>query len=299
MRSEDALVFSSGYAANLGVIACLAGAGDLILSDQLNHACLIDGCRLSRARTQIFPHNDVGFVRDFLQANRHQFERVLIITESVFSMDGDLADLRSLTDLADQYGSGLLVDEAHATGVYGPGGCGMLGELGLEGRCLAKLGTLSKALGNVGGYVGGSRLLIDYLINHCRSYIFSTAAATSIMYAAEAALAEMLKMDTERRELRQRAMYVRHALRQQGWHVPVAGQQGQPDDSPIIPVVVGAETVALELSERLLQQGIYVPAIRPPTVPEGTSRLRISLTAEHDQEAVQRLATAMGQALGR
>jgi 8-amino-7-oxononanoate synthase len=293
--TEASLVFSSGYAANVGTLACLASDGDLILSDRLNHASLIDGCRLSNAQTKVYPHADEGFVREFLGLHRENFRRVLIVTESIFSMDGDCAPLRELSELAERFECGLVVDEAHATGVRGNRGAGMLEELGLEDQVLAKLGTLSKAIGCVGGYVCGSRQLIDYLVNHCRSYIFSTAPASAIMLAAQAAIDQMGSMDVERSRLKQLAGKLRADLRRLGWYVPQSNVGCGCDDSCIVPVIVGDERTTLELSQRLANDGIYVPAIRPPTVPAGTSRLRISLTARHSQESLTALLDSMGE----
>ncbi|MEO8270788.1 MAG: aminotransferase class I/II-fold pyridoxal phosphate-dependent enzyme, partial [Aureliella sp.] len=196
--TSAALVFSSGFAGHSGSVACLAGPGDLILSDQLNHASLIDGCRLSRASTVIYPHADADFVREYLQQNRHQFAKVLLLSESIFSMDGDSAPLESLADVAQHYDTGLVVDEAHAVGVYGPRGGGLLEELNLQSHALAKFGTLSKALGGVGGYVAGDENLIGYLVNHCRSYLFSTAAPGLAQLAALRSLQLLVNMHDER-----------------------------------------------------------------------------------------------------
>jgi len=286
-QADSALVFSSGYACNVGTVACLANPGDLILSDQLNHASLIDGCRLSKATTIVYPHGDVAFARDALHRQRRQYGKVMLLTESIFSMDGDAAPLVELADLAEQFDCGLVVDEAHAVGVYGQTGSGLLEELGLQARVLAKLGTLSKAIGCVGGYVVGEQNLIEYVVNHCRSFMFSTAAPARSLRAAEKALALLCNMHQSRLALRQRARDLRAALRQLGWLVPCG-------DSPIIPVVVGSEQDALQLQQHLWASGIYVPAIRPPTVPADTCRLRISLSTRHTPEECQRLVAALG-----
>lgn len=282
---ESALVFSSGFAGNCGVIACLADSQDLILSDQLNHASLIDGCRLSRATKLVYPHGDVGYIRDTLRQRRSQFQKVMLVTESIFSMDGDAAPLAELVDLAQRYDCGLVVDEAHAVGVYGAQGGGLLEELELQSHVLAKLGTLSKALGGVGGYVAGQTKVIEYLVNRCRSYMFSTAPPGPALAAASSALQLLRGMSEQRVQLRAQASELRHALRQIGWNVPVG-------DSPIIPVVVGSEQRALWFSQQLRNVGIVVPAIRPPTVPDHTCRLRISLAAQHSAEDCQRLVAA-------
>lgn len=283
---EAALVFSSGFACNVGAISCLAGRGDLILSDELNHASLIDGCRLSRATVQVFPHNDTEFVRKYLHARRNDFAKVLLVTESVFSMDGDHAPLAELVDVCEQYECGMAVDEAHATGVYGRHGGGLLDELQLSDRVLLKLGTLSKAVGVVGGYAAGPRLLIDYLVNRCRSYIYSTAMPAAVATAACAAIGELAGCDAGRRRVRDMSQEIRKSLSQQGW-ATTAG------DSPVVPVIVGTETRCLAIAARLMERNIYVPAIRPPTVPAGTARLRISLSASHSDEDIQALLAAL------
>lgn len=288
-NSPAALVFSSGFACHAGSVACLAAAGDLILSDQLNHASLIDGCRLSRATTAIYPHADASFVRNYLQQHRHQFGKVLLLSESIFSMDGDAAPLRELAELGQQYDAGLVVDEAHAVGVYGPRGGGLLEELQLQTQVLAKLGTLSKSLGCVGGYVAGSEQLIAYLVNHCRSYLFSTASPGLSLVAAQRALQLLMGMQSERHQLRQTATALRSRLSQ-------LGLMSSTGDSPIIPVIVGSEERAIAVSQHLWQRGIYVPAIRPPTVPVGTCRLRISLSTAHTPQHIDQLVVALSEA---
>lgn len=286
-QTSSALVFSSGYACNSGTVACLANADDLILSDQLNHASLIDGCRVSRATTYVYPHCDVEHVREVLRRDRQRYRRVLLLTESIFSMDGDAAPLQALADLAEEFDGGLVVDEAHAVGVYGSQGSGLLEELGLQTRALAKLGTLSKAIGGVGGYVAAADNLIEYLVNHCRSYMFSTAAPAFILTLAAKSLQLLREQSSQRQALRRQAADLRNALSQRGWSV-LAG------DSPIIPLLVGNEHRALLLSQQLWESGIYVPAIRPPTVPAHTCRLRISLSTRHTPHDCQCLLEALG-----
>lgn len=283
-----AIVFSSGFACHSGSVACLAGPGDLILSDQLNHASLIDGCRLSRASTVIYPHADADFVCSYLQQHRHQFDKVLLLSESIFSMDGDAAPLVSLSEIAERYDTGLVVDEAHAVGIYGQRGGGLLEELQLQSHVLAKLGTLSKALGCVGGYVAGEEKLIDYLVNHCRSYLFSTAAPALVVLAAQRALQLLVNMQDERQSLRCTARLLRQRLHDLGLGSSIG-------DSPIIPVMVGSESRALALSRQLWERGIYVPAIRPPTVPEGTCRLRVSLSTSHTPQHIDQLVSALAE----
>ncbi len=284
--AASALCFTSGFACNAGTISCLASSEDLILSDQLNHASLIDGCRLSRAQTVVFPHADAGFVRDFLQRERSRFAKVLLLTESIFSMDGDAAPLAELADLAHEFDGGVIVDEAHAVGIYGQLGGGLIEELGLQKQVLAKLGTLSKAIGGVGGYVAGDHDLIEYLVNYCRSYLFSTAAPATALSAATIALNLLQDMNDIRQRLRSTARELRCRIKKLGFEV----KEG---DSPIIPILVGTEANALALSKKLWDAGIYVPAIRPPTVPEGSCRLRISLSANHTAAQLEQLLAAI------
>jgi 8-amino-7-oxononanoate synthase len=284
-QTQAALVFSSGYACNLATISCLVDAGDVIYSDALNHASLIDGCRLSKAAREIYPHNNAQLLRERLIDTRHQFKRALIVTESIFSMDGDAAPLAELADLAEQFDCGLIVDEAHATGVYGPKGAGLVEELGLSNRVLVKLGTLSKAIGCLGGYLCGSQSLVEHVLNFGRAYMFSTALPSSLLAAATVSISIIESQADKRSELRRTSEEVRMELRRGGW--VVLGE-----DSPILPIVLGDECAALELSAKLQAAGLFVPAIRPPTVPAGTSRLRISLSCEHSEQQLERLINA-------
>lgn len=287
-RAEDALVFSSGYSCNVGVIACLASAGDLILSDELNHASLIDGCRLSKAAVEVYPHNDAEHLAHYLADRRGDFTKVIVLTESVFSMDGDCANLNELAEICEQYHCGLVVDEAHALGVFGERGSGLVEEFKLEDKVFAKLGTLSKAVGTVGGYVCGSGTLVEFLVNHCRSYMFSTAPPAVTMLASAASVDLIESSQEQRRELRALSTALRSRLRGQGWDVPEG-------ESPIIPLIVGGEAEAVSLSARLRERGVYVPAIRPPTVPVGKCRLRISLSTVHSHAHIEMLVDALQQ----
>ncbi len=248
-----ALVFSSGFAGNLATISSLVGPQDAIFSDALNHASLIDGCRLTKARRIVYPHGDVTALEQQLRDSRLQFNRVLIVTESIFSMDGDAAPLSALSDLAQRFDCGLIVDEAHATGVYGPTGAGLLEELALDQSVFAKLGTLSKAIGCQGGFLSGSTSLIEYVLNRGRSYMYSTALPTSTLAAAVASVKQIRSMHTERAALRIAASDLRTRLIAGGWQVCGA-------DSPIIPVILGTEDAALTMSTRLQAAGFFVPA---------------------------------------
>jgi 8-amino-7-oxononanoate synthase len=286
--AEAALVFPSGFAANLAAVTALAGPGDVVFSDAKNHASLWDGCRLSRADVRVFPHSDWQSL-DGLLARASGCRRRLIVTDSLFSMDGDLAPLVEIADVARRHEAMLLVDEAHATGVFGSGGRGVAEYLGVEEAVTARVGTLSKALGGAGGFVSGSRLLIEWLINRARSYIYSTAAPAAISAAALAALNIVVAEPERRRNLLQRAATLSERLAALGWSLGRSASQ-------IIPIVVGQPQRALELSQRLRQHGLLVPAIRPPTVPEGEACLRVSLTWGHTEEQIDTIVAALGAA---
>ncbi len=283
-----ALVFPSGYSGNLATLSSLVAEDDAIFSDSLNHASLIDGCRLSKAQRIIYPHADHQFLEQQLSADRGRYNRVLIVTESIFSMDGDAAPLVELARLAQRYDCGLVVDEAHATGIYGISGAGLLEELELTDKVLLKLGTLSKAVGSVGGFACGSASLIEYLVNFGRSYMYSTALPSGSLAGALTAIKLIEAMQPQRQAIRQSAITLRQRLRDQGWQVLGT-------DSPIVPMVLGTEQAALEMSVRLRDAGLFVPAIRPPTVPRGTSRLRISLSILQTATQIDDLVAAIGR----
>ncbi len=285
--TEAALVFASGYAANVGTITSLVSKGDVVFSDQLNHASIIDGCRLSRATIRTFPHGDAKTLAEMLASDTSPGRR-LIVTDSLFSMDGDWAPLVELADLAERYAAMLMVDEAHATGAFGPFGRGLCEELGVEDRVHIRVGTLSKALGSAGGFVCGSRSLTKWLANRARPFVFSTAHPAAACEAACEALAIVASHPRRGRELQHRARQFRDRLQQQGWPLGRSASQ-------IIPVIVGNAKKALDLSQQLFQQGLYVPAIRPPSVPSGESRLRISLSWGHTDEMIDTLVNALGQ----
>jgi 8-amino-7-oxononanoate synthase len=290
--TESALVFSSGYVANLALVSTLVGPEDLLFSDALNHASLIDGCRLARAETAVYRHNDLGHLRDLLLRSRERMKpprRRLIVTDSIFSMDGDGAPLSELLELACAFDALLLVDEAHATGVLGPNGRGLSDGLPTgadrEER-LIKVGTLSKALGAQGGFVVGSCRLIDWLVNHARPYIFSTALAPPTAAAARKAI-DLVEQEPERRtRLQALGERLRTGLR-------ALGLDPGPSVCQIVPVVVGEPTRTVALSRRLARRGFLVPAIRPPSVPPGTARLRVSVTAGHTENDIDGLLQAI------
>jgi 8-amino-7-oxononanoate synthase len=285
---EAAVVFGSGFAANLAVVGGL-GRGAVVFSDERNHASLIDGCRLSRAAVDVYRHGDANHLHDLLRRETGGGRR-LIVTDTVFSMDGDLAPLPDLADLAQRHDCLLVIDEAHATGVLGERGRGVSELLpppaGFDPRRLVKVGTLSKALGSQGGFVCGPRLLIDWLVNHARPYVFSTALAPPAAAAARRAVALVAEEPQRRRHLRQLADRLRQRLR-------AAGRPGGDSCCPIVPVLVGEAAAAVALSARLQERGLLVPAIRPPSVAPGTARLRISLTAGHTEADVERLVQAL------
>jgi len=284
---EAALVFPSGFAANLGAIAALVGPGDVVYCDRKNHASLLDGCRLSRADVRVYPHGDCQSLAALLEKSQ-KHRRRLIVTDGLFSMDGDVAPLAELADVAERFDAMLLVDEAHGTGVFGPRGRGTAERWNVEDRVHVRVGTLSKALGCVGGFVAGSRSLIDWLANRARPYVFSTAGPTATMAAAIAALDIVRDEPERRRRLLDRSDKLRVELARQGWNVGASASQ-------IIPLVVGNPERAMSLSLQLLERGLFVPAIRPPTVPEGEALLRVSLTAGHTDEMTTTLLEAMTQ----
>jgi 8-amino-7-oxononanoate synthase len=291
--TESALVFSSGYAANLAVVSSLAGRADAVFSDALNHASLIDGCRLSRAAVHVYRHNDIAHLADLLRTQGRRARRRLIVSDTVFSMDGDLAPLANLLELAERFDCLLVIDEAHATGVLGEQGRGVTDLLAAGSWSwdrLVKVGTLSKALGTQGGFVCGPRRLIDWLINHARPYIFSTAPAPPIAAAARRAVALVRENADGRRHVLDLAERLRRKLGERGASVGESCCQ-------IVPLVVGEPRAAMALSRRLREHGFLVPAIRPPAVPEGTARLRISVTAGHTEDDVDQLVKTIGSAV--
>lgn len=291
-----ALSFATGYATALGTVPALVGPGDVVVLDKLAHACLVDAARLSGARLRIFPHNDPAGLEARLAWAQARVQaasppgRVLVVTESVFSMDGDLAALRELVELKDRFGAWLMVDEAHATGVFGEAGRGVIAAAGLTGRVEVQMGTLGKALGAAGGFVAGEPELVDWLVNRARAFIYSTAPPPAAAAAATAGveLAAGAEGEARRAALWARVRELRAGLTAQGWALPA-------EASPIVPLVVGEERAALELSARLREAGFFLPAIRYPTVPRGAARLRVSLSASHTAGDVARLLEALGR----
>jgi 8-amino-7-oxononanoate synthase len=286
--TEAALCFSSGYAAALGTIPALVTKNDVILLDKLCHASLIDGARLSGAVLRVFPHNQLRKLESLLEWARreHAGKRVLIVTESVFSMDGDRAPLRELVELKKRFGALLMLDEAHAVGVVGPNGCGLAAAENVSEEVDVQMGTLSKALGTSGGYICGSHTLIEWLINRARSFIYSTAPPPAIAAAGLAAVDFLASPEGEKRRL---LLWERIRLMQQ--RLPRAGLEGKDVavSSAIFPLIVGDEKAALDMAAALQTEGFLVPAIRYPTVAKGTARLRITVTATHEAASIEAL----------
>lgn len=285
-QTEAALVFPSGFAANAGTIAALVGPGDVVFTDRKNHASLLDGCRLSRADMKVYPHNDWQRL-DRLLSQDSGHGRRLIVTDSLFSMDGDVTPLAHLADVAERHKAMLMIDEAHATGVFGASGRGVAEAQNVESRVEVRVGTLSKALGSHGGYVVGERRLIDWLVNRARPYVFSTAAPAAVAAASLAAMDIVVHEPERRTKLLERAADLRRRLANLGWSVGDSVSQ-------IIPVVVGEAEAAVQLSARLREIGMFVPAIRPPTVPKGEACLRISLSYSHASEMIDQLVDGLG-----
>ncbi len=289
--TEAALVFGSGYMANIGTIGALAGRDDVIFSDELNHASIVDGCRLAKARTVVYRHGDPADLAAKLAAAPCRGQR-FIVTDGVFSMDGDVAPLDEIVAVAERHEAAVMVDDAHATGVMGPGGRGTAALFGVGGRVAVQMGTLSKALAAEGGYIAGSALLIEYLVNRARSFIFSTALAPATVAAARAALARLAGEPELTARLRDNAVFLRRALAAAGLAVGAG-------ETPIIPVMVGEAATTVALAAELRRRGIIVSAIRPPTVPDGSSRLRVTVSAAHERSELARVAAEIAAAAGR
>jgi glycine C-acetyltransferase len=289
-NAETALVFNSGYQANAGMIPALAGAGDTVFSDALNHASLIDGCRLAHAETIVYPHCDLAFLEQALKKTPAR-GRKLIVTETIFSMDGDEAPLADLVDVAERHGAMVIVDEAHATGVYGPNGAGVAAQCGVAERIAIQMGTLGKALGGFGAYVACAKALRELLVNRCRSFIFTTALPPPVLAAASAAVDVLYAEPQRRLALWHNVRALREGLRAVGFTIGAS-------ESPIMPILLGDAERCMAFSQRLLEKGVYVQGIRPPTVPEGTSRLRVTAMATHTHEHIHRALKAFEEASG-
>ena len=290
MGTEAALVFNSGYQANVGAIPALAREGDLILSDELNHASLIDGCRLSRARTRVFRHADPQHLESLLAENStaSRTGKNIIVTESVFSVDGDLAPLTEIASLARRFDALLIVDEAHAVGVFGPAGAGRVEELQLEVAVDIRMGTFSKALGSFGAFVAGRRDLIEYLVNRARSFIYSTALPPATLGASLAAIQAIQREPERRKSLWENVRFLREGLKDQGWSLLSEASQ-------ILPVLIGEARETMEVTDELLARGVFAQGLREPTVPRGTSRLRLTPMATHNREDLTQALAAFDE----
>ncbi|MGV1100797.1 8-amino-7-oxononanoate synthase [Thiovibrio sp. JS02] len=282
---EAALTFGSGYMANAGIISALVGRNDVIFSDRLNHASIHDGCRLSAAKLIRFRHNDMGHLEELLKEKRGS-GTALVVAESIYSMDGDRCPLPALVELKERYDCLLMVDEAHATGVFGANGGGVIEEEGLSRKVDLAMGTFGKALGSYGAYVAASREMVEYLVNRARSFIFSTALPPAVAAASLAAVRLIQEEPNLRHELWEKIALFKEALRSGGMTADLGPSQ-------IIPVVLGESGTALVKAERLRERGFYVTAVRPPTVPEGSARLRFSITRAHGREDLLGAAAAL------
>jgi 8-amino-7-oxononanoate synthase len=276
-QTEDALVFSTGYMANIGLLSALGERGDVIYSDELNHASIIDGCRLSRARVEIYPHRDMDVLESLLKKGS-DYRRRIIVTDGVFSMDGDIAPVPALIGLAEKYAALLIVDDAHGTGVLGQHGKGTLEHFGLcDTAHTIIMGTMGKALGCFGAFVAGSTELKQFLVNRARSFIFTTALPPANVAAALEAL-QIVEEEPERRQrLRENFSFLQKSLNEMGFNTLESETQ-------IIPIMIGPPETAVAMARYLFDENIFIQAIRPPTVPEGSSRLRITVTATHTVE---------------
>ncbi len=287
--TESALVLNSGYQANVGIISALCRAGDAVFCDKLSHASILDGAMLSKARLFRFAHNDPGHLESLLKRHGDRFDSRLIVTETIFSMDGDRPPLRDIVEVKNKYGCRLMVDEAHATGIFAKDGSGIVAEQGLVDEVDLIMGTFGKALGSFGAYVAGAKKMIQYLVNTCRSFIYSTALPPAVIAANLAAL-ELIETEPFRRiELLENASYFRTELAGKGFEVKGCSQ--------IVPVITGDTKTAAVLSERLSENGYWVLPIRPPTVPKGRARLRFSLTWHHNKKILSDLIEQLSGAV--
>jgi len=283
LGSPAAALFSTGYAANVGTVQALVGPGDAIFSDALNHASLIDGCRLSRASVHVYSHRDVDQLESLLREHRPRARRALVITDSLFSMDGVTAPLRDIAGLARSFDAGLLVDEAHALGVFGPSGRGFSAALGIEPDVV--VGTLGKAFGVAGAFVAASEEIVSLIRNRARSFVYSTAPPPVVARAAIEALQLVRQADDARKTLLENADGLRARLHALGFEVP-------DESTHILPVLIGDNERTMQLSAKLLERGVFVQGIRPPTVPQGTARLRLTPMATHRPEHIERAIDA-------
>ena len=293
--TESSIVFPSGYAANVGTLSALAGAGDTVFCDRLNHASLVDGCRLSGATFKLYRYDELDRLRERVSKldSSDSSGRIFIVTNGVFSMDGAIGPLEEICDIADGVAAMVMVDEAHGTGVLGASGRGACEVCGVEDRVAVRIGTLSKAVGVFGGFVAGSEKLVEYLWNTARSQFFSTSLPPAVCAAAVAAFDVMVAEPQRQQRVQSNAAYLRSLLPEQ----IVAPQNEAANGVPIVSVVIGSESDALEVAARVKVDGFLVACIRPPTVPKDTARLRISLSAAHAEDDIRRLAESVQNAI--
>jgi len=289
-KQEAALVFNSGYAANLGAITTLVGRGDIVFSDRLNHASIIDAILLSRAQLKRYPHKDVHTLEKMLREQRteNREQRKLIVTDSLFSMDGDIAPLPEIVELAKRYGAMVMVDEAHAAGVFGENRSGLAEHFGLTKDIDVHMGTFSKALGCMGGFIAGSKALIDYLINKSRPLIYTTGMPPSVLASCIAAIDIIQKDEWMADILWENVDFMRKGLIDLGFSLTAA-------ESQIMPIMVGDSEKAVEFSREIFEEGLFIQAIRPPTVPQGQARLRLTVMAAHKKEDLKKALEIIGK----
>lgn len=290
-RTEAVLVYQSGFTANAGTVAAILTKDDVVVSDELNHASIIDGCRLSRAAIKVYPHADMEGLRQKLEEARQTVReggRILVVTDGVFSMDGDIAPLPDVVRLAREFGAITMVDDAHASGVLGDHGRGSVDHWGLHGQVDIQVGTLSKAIGVLGGYVAGSRTLIEYLLQRARPILFSTSHPPAVTAACIEAIRIMEESDDLIRRLWENTRFFQEELRALGFDTGKT-------QTPITPVIVGEETKAMALSDQLFEEGVFAQGIAYPTVPRGKARVRAIVTAEHTQDDLKRAVEAFGR----
>jgi glycine C-acetyltransferase len=292
--AEDAIMFQSGFTANSGTVAAILSKEDVIVSDQLNHASIIDGARLSRAEIKVFPHKDAAAADKLLEETKAEGRRQLLVTDGVFSMDGDIAPLPDLCDVAEKHGAIMMIDDAHASGVLGENGRGTVDHFGVHGRVDIQVGTLSKAIGVLGGFIAGPAHLIEWLVNRGRPFLFSTSAPPAVVAACIAAL-DILEEEPERvRRLWDRTRFFKDGLRSLGYDTGAS-------ETPITPVIAGEDRAAQDLSRLLFDEGVFTPAIVFPTVAKGSARVRTIVTSEHTEQDLQEALDAfesVGKKLG-